>query len=523
MRALRLLCVFAIVAAASLGRSVVSVHATNALPYYYLPWDSGVGITVSQGNNGPVSHFCPGTDCYAWDFPGNGLNVRAARGGTVTKLQDGWPVGTCNPLEWPYTNYVKIDSGDGYESVYLHLASGLSVSLNQVVPTKTQVIGLMGASGYTCNGDGSGPGFHLHYQVEPSCPTTMECYSVPSSFLDPSVRSGGVPLQGDWVIPGNTPPVTPCSSASASASPSSPSLSGTQVTVTGNSTGCPNPFYEFWVLWQGYSTWQLLQGYSTSNIYHWNSTGTAAGTETFAVWAIDLSSVGTGYNPGMGRYDAYTNPSLSYIVTVIPCTSVTASAAPPSPSAAGTPVTITGSASGCPNPRYEFWYLGQGSSTWQLVQGYSTTTTYNWNSLGALAGTHIFSVWARDASSTGLHSGLGSTYDAYSNPNVTYTITTPTLCASVTALVSPGSPRVVGTIVTISASASGCSNPRYEFWDLAPGGTWTIVQAYSSSATFIWNTTGLSAGTYYYSVWARDVTSSAAYDTFFPGTAYVLT
>lgn len=42
---------------------------SNSLPYYWLPWDSGLSITVSQGNNGTVSHFCPGIDCYAGIFP----------------------------------------------------------------------------------------------------------------------------------------------------------------------------------------------------------------------------------------------------------------------------------------------------------------------------------------------------------------------------------------------------------------------------------------------------------------------
>jgi hypothetical protein len=78
-------------------------------------------------------------------------------------------------------------------------------------------------------------------------------------------------------------------------------------------------------------------------------------------------------------------------------------------------------------------------------------------------------------------------------------------------------------MITITASASGCTNPRYEFWILAPGGSWTIAQPYSSTATFGWNTTGLPAGTYSYSVWVRDASSAASYDAYFPGTAYVLT
>jgi hypothetical protein len=115
-------------------------------------------------------------------------------------------------------------------------------------------------------------------------------------------------------------------------------------------------------------------------------------------------------------YDTFS--SIPYTVATS-CTSVTVSAAPASPSASGTPVTLTGSASGCANPLYEFWMLAPGSSTWQLVQGYSTSAVYHWNSTGALAGTEHFSVWARDANSAGTPS-LGSSYDTYAS--IPYTV-----------------------------------------------------------------------------------------------------
>ncbi len=82
----------------------------------------------------------------------------------------------------------------------------------------------------------------------------------------------------------------------------------------------------------------------------------------------------------------------------------------------------------------------------------------------------------------------------------------------------------MGTGVAFTAIASGCPHPLYQFWILAPGShTWTIVQAYSASATLNWTTTGLPAGTYLYTVWIRDASSAAGYDAYFPGTAYTLT
>jgi hypothetical protein len=101
--------------------------------------------------------------------------------------------------------------------------------------------------------------------------------------------------------------------------------------------------------------------------------------------------------------------SLPYSVVTPTCASVTVSAAPASVArGSGTHVTITGAASGCTssNPRYQFWMRAASQSTWQLVQSYSISATYDWNSTGAAPGTVYFGVWVKDAASP-------STVDAY--------------------------------------------------------------------------------------------------------------
>jgi hypothetical protein len=198
--------------------------------------------------------------------------------------------------------------------------------------------------------------------------------------------------------------VTPqnCTSVNLSATPASPQPSGTQVTLTATSSGCPTPYYEFWARWQGSSAWQVLRGYTTSNTYVWNSTGALTGTENFGVWAC--------YADCGSTLDVYT--SITFTVNAPSCSSVTASATPTTVvHGSGTHVTITAAASGCTNanPRYEFWMRAASQSTWQLVQGYGTSATYDWNSTGALAGTVYFGVWARDANSTASYDAVAST------------------------------------------------------------------------------------------------------------------
>ena len=184
-----------------------------------------------------------------------------------------------------------------------------------------------------------------------------------------------------------------CSSVTVAAAPASPQPSGTPVTFTAAAT-CPdaNPLYAFWAKWPGDPNWYLLQGYSSSNVYKWNSTGAAAGTEYFGVWVKDAGSSTSGFDA---------NVSTPYSVTTSACASLTVSAAPTSVvHGTGTHVTITGTATSCTtSPRYEFWMRLAWVSTWQLVQGYSTRATYDWNTTGAPAGTIYFGVWVKDASS----------------------------------------------------------------------------------------------------------------------------
>ena len=290
-----------------------------------------------------------------------------------------------------------------------------------------------------------------------------------------------------------------CTSVSASAVPTSVAFgSGTHVKVTAAASGCTtSPRYEFWIRAASQSAWQLVQAYSGSATYEWNSAGALPGTEYLGVWVRDTTS--------SAGYDAFT--SIPYTVSPA-CTSLTLSAAPASvPYGSGAHVTFAAAAAGCTNsPRYEFWMRPAGSNAWQLVQGYGTSATYDWNSAGALVGTVYFSAWTRDASST-------ADYDT--TTSIPYTVSPS--CTSVTTSAAPTSvARGSGTHVTITAAAAGCStSPRYEFWMRpASSSTWQLVQSYGTSPTYDWNSAGALAGTVYFSAWVRDASSTAGYDAF---------
>jgi hypothetical protein len=305
-------------------------------------------------------------------------------------------------------------------------------------------------------------------------------------------------------------PAGTCSSVTASASPASPQLVGTPVTVTASATCTnPGPSYQFWLLAPNASSYVLVQAYSTSNVFNWNTTTEPVGTFSVAVWAKDVTSSGTSSNSS-GSWDAYF--IFSYTLTAPAgsfCTAVGLSGAPPSMAGVGTAVTFTATAS-CPHasPVFQFWTLAPGAGAWTLAQAYSTTKTFSWTTTGLKPGAWQIAVWVRDASSTGLSSNASGTWDAAAF--VSYTLTT---CGSVSISGAPPSTAGVGTTVTFTASSVGCPNaaPMYQFWVLAQGASsWTLARAYSSVATFAWNTTGLKPGSWQIAVWVRDASSAGA-------------
>src|SRR5262249_15478107 len=275
-------------------------------------------------------------------------------------------------------------------------------------------------------------------------------------------------------------PFNSCSSVSLGAAPATSSLVGTPVTFTASASGCPNPspVYRFWVLAPGSTGYQLLQDYSTTPTYAWSTGGLTPGSYRFVVWARDANSTGA-FGNGLGRWDVVA--ALTYRLTS--CTSVGVSPAPASPQNVGGSVVFTATAAGCPSPLYRFWLLSPGGSAYTMVQDYSASATFNWNTTGLVPGTYHLSVWARDANSAGASGNASGRWDTY-NGSTAYTLTS---CTSVSVSTAPGTSAAHGTTVTVTANAAGCSSPQYRFYLLAPGGaSYVMVGDYSSTAIFTW-------------------------------------
>jgi hypothetical protein len=99
------------------------------------------------------------------------------------------------------------------------------------------------------------------------------------------------------------------------------------------------------------------------------------------------------------------------------------------------------------------------------------------------------------------------TYDHVNN--ITYQLAG---CTAAYLATNPVSPAVHGTTISLSGSQSTCpGTPTYRFWIRAPGGSWSMVQDYSTNG-YSWTTSGLAAGTYGLEVDVRDQGVNASYE-----------
>ena len=506
------------------------LHADTGLPL--VEWQVPVGNQYFQTMNNTDGHYQDNRAEYFLAHPSDltaagivAVLFGKANGGQTTYTDfkgDGitnpapvasWQCNLCN-------NHVSAVADD--DGGFLRMAVGAyyagtapcASAVMSANPASQQSVGgtvMVGAASSGC----TNPRYQFWTQAPGGSWTIAQAYSASTTFswattgltaglyhLSAWVRDAASSAAYDAFAPGipYTLLGTTCASVGAAAAPASPQAAGTVVSITATS-GCPNPRYEFWIQAPG-GSWTIAQAYSSGNTFNWATAGLSAGIYKYSVWVRDATSA--------AAYDSYF-PGTAYTLTTITCTGVTASATPASPQDAGTMITLSATASGCPNPRYEFWVQAPGGS-WTVVQAYSSGNSFAWNTVPP-AGIYKYSVWVRDAASA-------AAYDSYF-PGTTFTLTT-TPCSGVTASATPASPQTAGTAITITATASGCPNPRFEFWIQAPGGGWTIAHAYSNSNSFSWNTMPL-AGVYKYSVWVRDASSGASYDTYFPGTSYRLT
>lgn len=171
-----------------------------APPGYLLPWAGGEIQNITQGEETTFTHN--GALAYAYDIGINYDTVVAARSGKVVMVREDSNLGGCSSIFSNSGNYVVIDHGDGTSSLYLHLAyDSASVKPGDLV-RQGDPIAIAGETGVTCSDDGTGPGAHLHFQVQKTSDASYMTQSLPVAF-DDIPDNNGVPVEARSYVSGN--------------------------------------------------------------------------------------------------------------------------------------------------------------------------------------------------------------------------------------------------------------------------------------------------------------------------------
>jgi hypothetical protein len=496
---------------------LVTHYETSGTPYY-----SAAGDAAARNSNIYVSSTTATTDVQAIDWwmqaPFHAMGMMDPRlsqtgFGSYREVKSGWQTGAAVDVlrgnSFTGGTYPVYFPGDGSTEPLRTYGGGESPDPLQACPGYAAPTGLpvfieIGGNVATTAGpvhSFTGNGVALaHCVIDSSNPSVGSNLTsrggvilIPQQPLQNGVKYvvaltvNGVPRTWSFTVGPLTPVnTTPCTSVTASAAPPSPSTAGTPVTISAAAVGCPNPRYRFWVQAQG-GPWVIKQDYSAANTFAWSGTG-QAGSYNLEVDVRDaIESV---------SYDVVTN--FTYELTG--CSAVVLGASPASPQAPGTTVLMTATGTCAGTPTYRFWVRGT-SGAWSILQDYSTTSTYSWPTSGLPTGAYGLEVDVR---------GLGST-DVYEKvSNLIYDLGV-TPCAPPALGPSPVSPGATGSSVILTASTSGCPNPRYRFWVEAPGGPWKILQDYGAAGAFTWTGTG-NGGTYAMEVDVRDQSETVSYD-----------
>ena len=341
--------------------------------------------------------------------------------------------------------------------------------------------------------------------------TASETYSSPDDVgdqtshtlsLDPGTYYFAVTAYNNYGESGYSDEVGP-TTITANGSPTSVSLTsdlagpqpeGMEMTFTAEANGGSGSYeYKFWFR-NPDEQWAIVQDYSSSPNYDWNTTG-FAGTSYMQVWARNAGST--------DAYQVWDSFCCVVSADTNPPTSVYISSNLPNPQPEGALVTFTAEVTGG-SGSYEYkFYLCDPDGQWAMVQDYSTSPNYTWNTTG-FSGTSYLQVWVRNAGAT----------DAYQIWNSTQFSTDMNRPTSVLLSSNLPNPQPEGTLVTFTAEVTGGSGSyEYKYYLCNPDGQWAMVQDYSTSPNYIWNSTGF-VGTSYLQVWVRNAGSSDRYQVF---------
>ncbi len=275
-----------------------------------------------------------------------------------------------------------------------------------------------------------------------------------------------------------------CSGVALAASPASPKNAGTQVTLTASGATCgggQTAEYRFYHI-VDYGPAVMIRDYNTSAVANWDTTGLASGSYAVLVYARAVGSAASfesiGYLPQKYLIGNVCNNATSF----------TTSLASPQPPGTMIGLSATASCTGG-SPEFRYAYKGPGDAAYVYLGGYGAANQ-TWNTTGRVAGAYSLLVLSR---------AIGNASASEASRVINYSLgSAATLCTNAAlSTASPASPQPVGTMVSLTGTAT-CSAPQFRFWyRLYPTSTWLQVGAgVFGAATQVWDTTGKASGLY---------------------------
>ena len=240
--------------------------------------------------------------------------------------------------------------------------------------------------------------------------------------------------------------------------PTTTPASDTDIAISASTTGGSGTYQYQFVLVGADGKTYVLQDYSSSSTCNWNTS--VAGSKTLTVNVKDSEGNVT---------------SKSTAITVSKALTATLNVPDTTPSA-NTSLALSASASGG-SGTYQYQYVLTGANGKKyILQDYSTTSTYTWNT--SVSGSKLLTLNVKDSNGTIVSKNVSIEVGGVLTATLKASSTTP----------------AIGSTVTLSASASGGSGSyTYEFLYINSDGMLTVLQDYSASATC--TVAAVSAGT----------------------------
>jgi len=293
-----------------------------------------------------------------------------------------------------------------------------------------------------------------------------------------------------------------CSGVLLAASPASPQPLNTPVTLTASGATCAGgetPEYRFFAI-NGSGALVDIRAYGASNVATWTTTGLPSGSYQLYVY---VRAQGSGANYQAIGYGP--NYKLGNV-----CNNVTSvSTTPAPPQAAGTMVGLSSTAT-CTGgtAEYRYLYKGPADAAYKYINAGTGTfgaANQTWNTAGLAGGSYSLVVQTRAVGNTSAGEATG--YGTYQLGSV---------CSNAGGSTSPASPQPVGTMVSITGTAT-CAAPQFRFWYRAYGSsTWIQIGSGAfGAATQVWDTTGRANGLYELLVEARQTGNTGGGETSF--------